>query len=180
MCHIVYPFVPSGLLANVHCSESLVWFKASGFWCTIIPGSSPEFLWEILFSSTLCLGDPEAIIPQDQSIHQLLQVLDGVDARVGQPKPWAVGLVGNRAVQSGPLGIPASGEGTESALLEPCLQGWFSLACGCGGEATSSLQVSSLATVSNERQGQLSQGHRRAGPTQHNPLISSRRIPKAF
>ena len=86
--------------------------------------------------STLSLGDPEAIIPQAQSIHQLLQVLDGVDARVDQPKawPWAR-LVA--AGQSRPLGIPASGESAESAPLEPCLQGWFSLACGCGVGATS-------------------------------------------
>lgn len=34
VCHIVYAFVP--LPANVHCNESLVWFKADGFWYTII------------------------------------------------------------------------------------------------------------------------------------------------
>ena len=27
----VHPFAQTALLANVHCSESLVWFEASGF-----------------------------------------------------------------------------------------------------------------------------------------------------
>lgn len=38
-----------------------------------------------------CHGDPVGIVPQALSLHQLQQVLDGVDVRVGQPKAslWA-------------------------------------------------------------------------------------------
>lgn len=47
-CHIAYPFAPSVLWANVHCNESLVWLKASGFWDIILTESSPQLLWNIL------------------------------------------------------------------------------------------------------------------------------------
>lgn len=40
MCHTVDPLVQSALLVNVHYNESLIWFKASGFWYIIITGSS--------------------------------------------------------------------------------------------------------------------------------------------
>ena len=36
--------------------------------------------------AALSLGDSGDIVPQDQSLHKLQQVLDGVDVRVGQPK----------------------------------------------------------------------------------------------
>ena len=41
--------------------------------------------------ATPSLGDLTRAIPQDQSLQQLHQVLDGVDSRVGQPKTrlWA-------------------------------------------------------------------------------------------
>jgi hypothetical protein len=50
MCHSVsywMPFCPV-LLVNVHCNESLVWFKASSFCYTINTGSSPGLLSDIL------------------------------------------------------------------------------------------------------------------------------------
>lgn len=75
------PLVLSTLLANVHLRKPLVWFKASGFWSIIIIG--------ILLGSPLgylvtisSLGDPAGIVPQAQYVHELQQVLDGVDIRV--------------------------------------------------------------------------------------------------
>jgi hypothetical protein len=44
----VYPFAQIALLANIHCNESLVWFKASGFCYTINTGSSLGLLCDIL------------------------------------------------------------------------------------------------------------------------------------
>lgn len=38
-CPTVHSFVHTSFLANVHCCESLVWFKASGFCYTINTGS---------------------------------------------------------------------------------------------------------------------------------------------
>lgn len=67
------------LLANVHCSESLVWFKAFGFWYTITKAPLGSL------AATLSHGDP-VVIPQDQPLHKLQQVLDRVDVRVGQPR----------------------------------------------------------------------------------------------
>jgi hypothetical protein len=40
VCPTVYPFVHTFLLAKVHCSESLVWFKASGLCYPLNIGSS--------------------------------------------------------------------------------------------------------------------------------------------
>lgn len=54
VCHTVHPVVQSALLANVHCNESLIWFKASGFLNAIIIGSSLELSWDIL-----CLVPPD-------------------------------------------------------------------------------------------------------------------------
>jgi hypothetical protein len=48
VCHSVYPFVYTSLLANIHCNESMVWFVASGFCYTINTGSSPGLLLDIL------------------------------------------------------------------------------------------------------------------------------------
>ncbi|KAL6058629.1 hypothetical protein STEG23_013633 [Scotinomys teguina] len=79
------------LLANVQCNESLVWFKASGLWHTIITGHSPELLSDILQLPQY----PMDIVPQDQSLlHVFQQVIDEVDAKVDQPKALDVGLGG--------------------------------------------------------------------------------------
>lgn len=48
MLSLSEPFVLSVLPANVHYSESLVWFKASGFWYSLSilwPPNIPEILW---------------------------------------------------------------------------------------------------------------------------------------
>ena len=44
----IHSFAQTALLANVHCNESLVWFKASGFCYTINTGSSLGLLSDIL------------------------------------------------------------------------------------------------------------------------------------
>jgi hypothetical protein len=46
--HTVYSFIYTSFLANVHCNEFLVWFKASGFCYTINIGSSLGLLLDIL------------------------------------------------------------------------------------------------------------------------------------
>lgn len=54
VCHGVsysIPFSQIALFANVHCNESSVWFKASGFCHTINTGSLPGLLSNILFLS---------------------------------------------------------------------------------------------------------------------------------
>lgn len=38
--------------------------------------------------ATMSLGDPVGIVPQNYPLHQLQLVLDGVEARVGQPNVW--------------------------------------------------------------------------------------------
>jgi hypothetical protein len=43
----VYTFAQTGLLANVHCKESLVWLEVSGFCYTINTGTSPRLLSDI-------------------------------------------------------------------------------------------------------------------------------------
>lgn len=82
VCQTVYPFVQLALLANVHCNESLVWFKASAVWYTTITKFSPHLLWDF----------PR--LPQFQRfcgyystgpvLLKRLQVLEGVDVRTGQ------------------------------------------------------------------------------------------------
>lgn len=67
--HTQGPFIQTALLANVHCHELAFWFKASGFWNTIITGSC-------CYPSH---GDPLALVPHDQFLHALQQVIDGVE-----------------------------------------------------------------------------------------------------
>jgi hypothetical protein len=43
VCPIVHPFVHTSLRVNVHCSESLVWLKASGFCYRTMTGFSQDF-----------------------------------------------------------------------------------------------------------------------------------------
>lgn len=68
---------------NVHCEESLVWFKA--FTDTLLEYTAVD----------LSHGDPVVISRQVQSLYTLQQVMDGVDVRVGQPKVHDVGLSGS-------------------------------------------------------------------------------------
>lgn len=80
VCHTVYPFVHPFLPANVHCIESLVWFRVFGFCYIINTGFSPGLLSDILFFA-LCCGDLGAFDLQDQPIglyffkHTIMRVL---------------------------------------------------------------------------------------------------------
>lgn len=67
-CHTVY-CVQTTLLADVHCSELLVWFRPSGFWHTINIRPSGNSSW----ISCPCPenGDPAAMVLQDWFIHML-------------------------------------------------------------------------------------------------------------
>uniref|UniRef100_A0A8C8UAW3 Uncharacterized protein n=1 Tax=Peromyscus maniculatus bairdii TaxID=230844 RepID=A0A8C8UAW3_PERMB len=51
--------------------------QGSGFWHTVLTGSSPKSSFGYP-AATVSHGDPEVIFPQDQSLHKLQQVLDGV------------------------------------------------------------------------------------------------------
>ena len=55
--------VHMSFLANVHCSESLVWFEASGFCYTIDTVSSQGLLLDPV--GALCHGDAAALDLQD-------------------------------------------------------------------------------------------------------------------
>jgi hypothetical protein len=45
---MVYPFVHTSLLANVHFNESFIWYEASGFCYIINTGTSLGLLLDIL------------------------------------------------------------------------------------------------------------------------------------
>lgn len=53
VCHAADPFAETAFLINVHCNESLVWFKAFGFCYTINTGSSLRLLLGILLLSSI-------------------------------------------------------------------------------------------------------------------------------
>ena len=92
MSHTVNPFIHIALLASVHCKESLVWFKASGFCYTIDTGPSLGLLLDILLLS--CIVENL----QDWYLHVLQQTIDEVDVGVDQlPWFWA-GLVSQAAL----------------------------------------------------------------------------------
>lgn len=74
-------FCPISLTGHVHCNESSVWFKVSGFWYPILTGSLWDLPWGVLY-----LWELAGIAQQDQFFHKLQQDLDGVDIRVGKPK----------------------------------------------------------------------------------------------
>lgn len=56
--------------------------------------------------ASLSHGDPVGIVPQALSLHELQQLLDGVDVRVGQPKAWLWNWVVAELVI--PIGVSAS------------------------------------------------------------------------
>lgn len=56
------------------------------------------------------LGDLVSIVPQDQSLHKLQQVLDGFGVWVGQPKACLWARVVTSLVSQGPWGTRLSKE----------------------------------------------------------------------
>jgi len=63
MCPTEYPLVHMALLANVHCNDSLVWYKVSGFYYTIKNLTETPFGYPIV---ALCHRDPIVLDLQDQ------------------------------------------------------------------------------------------------------------------
>lgn len=87
VCHVVYPFAQTHLLANVYCDES---------------GLGPLVLLHHQYWTPVetCLsylvvaqshGHPAGMVPQDWPLHALWQLLDGVN---GQANPKDLGLGG--------------------------------------------------------------------------------------
>lgn len=71
VCHTLYLFAHTALLAHVHCHESLVWLEASGFCYTI---STALSLTETPFPYlviTQCHGEATALDLQNQPLHVL-------------------------------------------------------------------------------------------------------------
>lgn len=87
VCHEVYPFSLTALLANVHCKELLALFKVSDIWYTNNTGPSLKRLSSCCGSH----GDPVAMVPHNQSLHALKQIIDRIDVGGGQLKAlmWA-------------------------------------------------------------------------------------------
>ena len=83
VCHPVYHLAQTDLLANVHCNESLIWFKAFGFCYTINTGCSPKLLDISL-----------AMVPWDLPLIVLQQFMGGVDVSMGQLKTSYLGSGG--------------------------------------------------------------------------------------
>ena len=81
MCRAVYSFTQIALHADAHCSELSFWFKFSGFCYTMSTGPSPCFPVGIL-----SYVHPSTMVPEDQSLHMLQHVIDGVDVGVGKLK----------------------------------------------------------------------------------------------
>ena len=61
--------------------------------------------------AALSLRDLVGIIPQDQSLQELLQVLGEVDARVGQPQAWLWAWVVAKLISPGHWSHPPQARG---------------------------------------------------------------------
>jgi hypothetical protein len=89
MCPAVYPSVHDSSFANVHCNESLFWFKSSGFcdatnWILIgTPSSFPVV--------ALCHGDPAALSQQDWPCHESQAFTGNIDLgwTISETRTWA-------------------------------------------------------------------------------------------
>ena len=128
---MVYLFDHMSLLANVHCNEPLVWFKASGFCYTTNTCSSLESFQ--IFCVVLCHRDPAAL-----DLHTL-QFIDGVHIGVGQLRAMNLGLswlapssltstvpaINTALASSAPCCIQ---QGMEPPLLFSCHWGWLTCA----------------------------------------------------
>ena len=98
MCHhhpgYVKPFAQTVLLANVHCSESLVWFEASGFCYTINTGSSLGLLLDTLLSPCV-MEILQLWFSARVALHKLQQFIDGLDVGVGRRETLDLGPHGS-------------------------------------------------------------------------------------
>lgn len=81
VCHITYPFVQSGLLANVHRLAQGLWFLVH-YHHWVLTETPPGYL-----VAAPSYEDPSGFVPQDQSLHELQQVSDRVMLRWANPIP---------------------------------------------------------------------------------------------
>lgn len=82
VCHSVWPFVYTSLLANVQGSETLVCFEASDFCYSIHTGTSLRY--PVVARSH---GDPAALDLQDWLFYVLQQIIYGVELEWANSKP---------------------------------------------------------------------------------------------
>jgi hypothetical protein len=132
MCPTEYPFIQTSLLANTYCSESLVWFKASGFCYTIITGFSQDSSWITCCCSLSwrsCSFGSAA--PAPSCIRKMGEMLGWANS-----KPWIWVWVVAELVSL-------------LALLHPHPQ----------GELSSTALVISTSAAADKGQGQLSHTH---------------------
>lgn len=78
----------------------------------------------------LSLEDCSGIVPQGQSLHELQQVLGGIDVRVDHPKAQLCAWVLAELVSLGHCGHSPQVKGMEPSLPHPCPQDQFTLTCG--------------------------------------------------
>lgn len=84
---IVHSFTQIALLENVHCNDSLVWLKTSAMCYTINTEIPSRFLLDIqLLSWVLNTGYSFGSAGLTSAV--LLQLIDGVDAGVGNSRLW--------------------------------------------------------------------------------------------
>ena len=81
VCPMVFPFAHTCLLTNIHCNESLVWYKASDFCYSINIGTTGTPLRYAAVA--LCYEDTIILVLQDCTIYAVQQFINGVDVRVG-------------------------------------------------------------------------------------------------
>ena len=86
----------------------MVWFKASGTPSILDPHQN----------SSQSHGDLMVLFPQDQSLHTLQQVIDGLDIRLGHPKAQDMGQVIAELVNVGHWDWPLR-QGAEPVHLCP-------------------------------------------------------------
>lgn len=92
MCHTLYVFAQTSLLAKVHCNELLVWFEASGFCYTTNLDAHQD-------SSRISCGCPElwrsrGYGPTELAPSQLQELIDWVTVGLEQLQVLNLGLDG--------------------------------------------------------------------------------------
>lgn len=122
-CHSVshsVPFAQTVWLANAHCIASLEWIKpfVSATLSILGPHQDSSLRYPVL---ALCHWHSAALILQDWPLHELRQLIGGVDVGVGHLQVLDQCLVGSW--------VDLSAWGTNSPSSSTC--GVWSSACGC-------------------------------------------------
>lgn len=103
VCHTVYHFALASSLLIVYCNRC--WCVLASAMSSIVDLKQNFSRYPVVVPS---IGDPEAMILLDQSLHILQQVIDGVDFGVGQVKTLDVCLSWSAWASAW---TPPSGEG---------------------------------------------------------------------